>query len=391
MTKINQHLDPSQCCDTAGLIYGLESATDVARNFRGSIIERSFNFASNMDRFEGRSGAFGFKTSTGFGVMAMGKKGTPFERHALLACRGTASGKDALTDLNAGIQMSLSGYKVHSGFNRTFRDFESNIGQFISKHQPAAVHCVGHSLGGALANLCADSIITKSSSPQVALYTFGAPRVGDMGFASNLSLSSKIGVDNIHRVYHGGDPVAMVPFWPFVHAPQPGGECYIGTMLSFNPLQHLMKNYTSSVKGKTWTELRCPHPSITNHAEKWISEPLAYGGLNAYNIMMLGKAFQIAIKKTLSMGWNGAGLAVVAGASFLDHLSYLLDSTAQTSEENSTLVSAILRRALRMCGIKVKDNVSITKQFIRYVLTNLSLALGRVIDVALAASRTLGI
>jgi len=49
--------------------------------------------------------------------------GDHYKNGALIVCRGTASSYDTLTDLNIGLQTSLTGHLVHAGFNRTFNGF----------------------------------------------------------------------------------------------------------------------------------------------------------------------------------------------------------------------------------------------------------------------------
>ena len=90
--------------------------------------------------------------------------------------------------------------------------------------------------------------------------------------------------------------------------------------------------------------------------------------------------------------YNVAGLAtVVSGASMMDHISYLLDKTRSISGENNTLVSCLLRRVLEMCGVTLKVNESITRQFIHYVFSLLHLTMSRFVNAALITSNSLGL
>ncbi|KAG5495117.1 hypothetical protein JKF63_02170 [Porcisia hertigi] len=88
----------------------------------------------------------------------------------------------------------------------------------------AAVDLQGHSLGGALAVLAAVDLqdqlngMSQSTKP-VALYTFGAPRVGDKHFAA---WTAKILAKGPHyRITHARDPVPHLPpkGFGFLHAP----------------------------------------------------------------------------------------------------------------------------------------------------------------------------
>src|SRR5262249_17886627 len=77
------------------------------------------------------------------------------------------------------------------------------------------IHCVGHSLGGAVANLVA-YYLKSSYANDVKLYTFGAPRVGTY-FGLPKALEKKLGESNIYRVSHQLDPITMIPTFPFLH------------------------------------------------------------------------------------------------------------------------------------------------------------------------------
>jgi triacylglycerol lipase len=73
-----------------------------------------------------------------------------------------------------------TGGKVHRGFGRLIRSVWESIDaalQTVTK----PLYYTGHSMGGALATLAA------SLRPPRAVYTFGAPRIGDAAFAETLA------------------------------------------------------------------------------------------------------------------------------------------------------------------------------------------------------------
>ncbi|GAB4821565.1 hypothetical protein N2152v2_008611 [Parachlorella kessleri] len=72
---------------------------------------------------------------------------------------------------------------------------------------PARVMCVGHSLGGALATVCAVWAPEQYPLAPVSLYTFGQPRVGNDEFVAHLN--SVVGYTA--RVVHRLDVVPLVP------------------------------------------------------------------------------------------------------------------------------------------------------------------------------------
>ncbi|EPY15777.1 triacylglycerol lipase [Strigomonas culicis] len=86
----------------------------------------------------------------------------------------------------------------------------------------------GHSLGGALATLCAADLLQlyavlgrgAARRPDVQLYTFGAPRVGNDAFVRWLAGALPAG--GSYRVTHRSDAVPHLPpqSWGYVHLPR---------------------------------------------------------------------------------------------------------------------------------------------------------------------------
>ena len=68
---------------------------------------------------------------------------------------------------------------------------------------------VGHSLGGAIADLAAADL--RASGMNVDLYTYGAPRVGGEVISSYISGSGQGGNGSTFRVTHFDDPVPKLP------------------------------------------------------------------------------------------------------------------------------------------------------------------------------------
>lgn len=142
------------------------------------------------------------------------------ETDIVVAFRGTQPNRamDWLSDVRA-----LQGHwardagKVHRGFYHALEVVWRNSGDTLPKRLinrgNRRVWITGHSLGGALAELCAaracfDPGIT--SVPIEAVYTFGQPRVGDADFAT--LLHDKMGV-HVHRFVNDCDIVPRVPFF----------------------------------------------------------------------------------------------------------------------------------------------------------------------------------
>ena len=142
---------------------------------------------------------------------------------------------------------AMADARVHRGYAAAYRSVlaevenavaawarESAAGETESKSTPR-VGVVGHSLGGALAALCAarlahepdvltladrdapaaaaESAAAESAAAAVECVTFGQPRVGDSAFRRGVDDASRL---NYTRVVRGGDLFARVPtsgFW----------------------------------------------------------------------------------------------------------------------------------------------------------------------------------
>ena len=125
---------------------------------------------------------------------------------AVLAFRGTQQIKDWMTNLDAAtMPVSSSGGEtignVHRGFNEAFLSVRDQIGPLLKGDEELPLFITGHSLGGALATLATWYLKGDSLA---ACYTFGAPRVGDMGLMDRFRTP-------IYRIVNGVDPVPFVP------------------------------------------------------------------------------------------------------------------------------------------------------------------------------------
>jgi hypothetical protein len=111
--------------------------------------------------------------------------------------------------------------KVHDGFYRSWTrsTLKKEIVEAVRAElhardaereddSPTTVTVVGHSLGGALATLCATDLVTEENITSVRLYTFGCPRVGNEAFARALQNTTLVHT----RVTHDRDVVPTLPF-----------------------------------------------------------------------------------------------------------------------------------------------------------------------------------
>ncbi len=369
---------PRDAIDAAIGAYAIEGAGSNAEQ-KFSIYESltdKFSF-SKGGRFESTTGAFLLKSKSGFGVIARGKG--KYAGEALITIRGTATLKDWLTDANIGIQMSSTGKLVHAGFNRVFKEFEQDIYDYFSFNHFSRVHCVGHSLGGALAGMTAE-YLSNNNLAQPYLYTFGSPRIGYQSFAERLT--QQTGANNIFRVHHHNDIVSLVPVWPFVHVPQPGLSCCLKNHKYNFISAHYKENYATSLKGvEDWSTIKVPVADEVADVQikKWLSMDTV-NVLSSFTINMIGAA----IKYILKAAGIGIQLIGIAGITVLDQLSYALDKAIQVSKDVSQWAEMLMKKILSALGKTMNTTVNFTVEFIRKVFTLLSTAVNSMVRSAMS-------
>ncbi|HEX4879090.1 MAG TPA: hypothetical protein VFV39_04525, partial [Limnobacter sp.] len=267
-------LSPFESYFLASSVYSVRAMPqqDLSRAYGGKQlkefpgVEAPFDPAT-LNAFKGQSGirfshqSLRFLTScTGFGFLAK-QEGAGAPEYVLVT-RGTDIVPDWLTDANVGVAMGPNQKIVHQGFNDTFKSYRTQLEILLRRvgPPPAIIHCVGHSLGGALANL--NAALLHERGYTVCLYTLGAPRVGLYPFANDLG--SKL-EGRVYRVANRFDPVAMVPVFPFCHAAGKD-DTYIthsgGALINFEahstdtskPGYAVPMNHPS----KSWADLRQP-------------------------------------------------------------------------------------------------------------------------------------
>ncbi len=99
---------------------------------------------------------------------------------AALVFRGTDGPVDWRTNLKTALADWSPGGVVHTGFRTALEDVWPELETALDR-LTKPIFYTGHSLGGALAMLAA------SRRPPLAVYTFGAPRVGDAKFGETLA------------------------------------------------------------------------------------------------------------------------------------------------------------------------------------------------------------
>ena len=106
--------------------------------------------------------------------------------------------------------------KIHRGFMAAYLGVREAIHHYVNNSSATQYRIVGHSLGGALAKLCAVDLqynfasntgILADSNIHVEAYTFGAPRAGNKAFVASYNAR----VPKTWRVVNGWDAVSGLP------------------------------------------------------------------------------------------------------------------------------------------------------------------------------------
>jgi len=152
-----------------------------------------------------------------------------------VAFKGTTSGQNVRTDfdsrllplekflgVNLGTRRGLPRFRrsfrrfgnrpmVHAGFARAYEDVRLEIYEEVVRLytlRPRPIFFTGHSLGGALASLCALDVQVRLQPPGgVYLFTFGSPKVGNHAFAKVFNEK----VPCCWRVVLAKDPITRLP------------------------------------------------------------------------------------------------------------------------------------------------------------------------------------
>ncbi|KAI9819807.1 MAG: hypothetical protein M1832_003882 [Thelocarpon impressellum] len=147
-----------------------------------------------------------FTDTTGF--VAVDKT----NRQIVMAIRGSQSVQNFVADVVfVGVPWNLcADCKVHKGFWLSWLELRSDITKAVNAAIEAnpgfSVVFTGHSLGGAVATIAAADI--RRAGTQVALYTYGSPRIGNAKLAEFITAQAP-GAN--FRVTHRDDPVPRLP------------------------------------------------------------------------------------------------------------------------------------------------------------------------------------
>lgn len=255
-------ITPKQAAILANAVYALKDNSIEVASDAGADLTGDGAATSNINsRVVGTSGLFNHKESSGFGYCTQSKNA----KEAFIVTRGTNSLADVLTDLDAIPMNTGFGNTAAAGFVKTFKSIEVKIQEYLKAGDYNTIHCIGHSLGGAIATLVANKY-AQNSNANIKLYTFGSPRVF---YGTNKQLTN---VES-YRVYHEADPVPMLGPFPLQHY---DGGIGIGSGMSmFNPMKHKMTtSYIPECGKNSWEGLRrtpTPPSGILDQSKSFLS------------------------------------------------------------------------------------------------------------------------
>ncbi|BCD96800.1 lipase family protein [Marinagarivorans cellulosilyticus] len=350
---------------------------DEAKKVLNTRYQGNLQFADN-NMLVGKTGGPAFvKVKTAFGFVLVGQN--QLAGHAFVLFRGTQYLADWLTNFNMLFGRSECGNRVHDGFNSSFKSMKPQIAPFIQGLPPGTkVHCLGHSLGGALATLAAEWI-KQTTSFEVFLYSFGSPRVGLDDFSAGCT--SLIGCDHVFRAYHKTDVVPCIPIWPFTHTPNEGRD-----YLLFSPgllpggKWHDMGEYVTSVtngssgKSLSWEKLYSNRK--TDYSDVNVSAWLTDRGQCVYslsNFQKIEHAFKFVIKKCLSVVGNMASFAQSTYTTLMDRLAFVLAKNSLVEGSLSTWITLLMKKIAQFLGLakKLADSDNWSEAVIRDLLRKL--------------------
>lgn len=319
------------------------------------------------------------RTSEAFAVIGIGKG--KYQDEVVVSIRGTQNANDWITNANIGCKGSPNGAIAHAGFINSFNSIKNQLKQHLSqvKRSPKQIHCVGHSLGGALASLCADWLKSEFSC-RVNLYTFGAPRVGLAQYA----MKSGNRADRIFRCTHGADPVPMIPLWPFVHAPYQGQEYRLDSSTGISISAHSMA--ADSSPGYLNTANKDDWGALKSKANQYLHVPVRLK-FEQRNQASFSEHWANKISAALITLLKDAGLFAAitiqatasVGLTFYDLLSRHLEKVAKASKVREIQVRGLLGHMLVFAGKSISKIEDVTANFIRSVF---AIVIGKLYSVA---------
>jgi|SRR5579862_3411424 len=172
-------------------------------------------YEDDADKIASIADAWGLQSIASFMPSLVGLPSQPSTRGLALQGRGAHfivfAGTDPLVLANwvTNFNFRRDADGIHVGFAAALDVVWPDIVAALRQHGPVdRLIVTGHSLGAALAALCARRLLAELATGQPAIYTFGMPRAGSAEFAD--PFNQALG-DRTYRFVHGADIVPRVP------------------------------------------------------------------------------------------------------------------------------------------------------------------------------------
>ncbi|MCQ8895454.1 lipase family protein [Limnobacter humi] len=336
------------------------------------------------------TGTAGFKSSTlsGFGFWV--ELGGARQGEVVLTTRGTmTSWSDIETDMDFPCVLGPTGHPVHQGFQNTFQSYVNQVQQLVEQcgraFRPKVIHCVGHSLGGALANLNAAAF--NALGLTTYLYSLAAPRVGRWAYAEHLS--NTLHEARVKRVANQSDIVTMVPCFPFMHAPHSHGHILLdGSMFKISINQHRLGVGYSSMKNRSWDQLIRDTRGKQDKLKQKLNKALTDGdgflsGLSQYTGAMYSADLLNVLSNALHLLMKRAGVGGLISVEYfgtgafttLDQIAEILSQYARGAVKAGEQVMLWLNGVMAFLGRMGQKVADASIGTIRYVFNLLCNAL----------------
>lgn len=168
------------------------------------------------------------------------------KKDIVIACRGTEPNEwnDLKADMNAVQALSETVGRVHRGFKKEVDDLWPILESMLISNTKN-LWFTGHSLGGAMATICAGRCLLSSiNSSPIQVQTFGSPRVGDKRYINHAK------TDYLRWVNNNDIVTRSPPVWlGYRHS---GKEMYLdahGRLNKLNLLQRKKDMWNGFVAG----------------------------------------------------------------------------------------------------------------------------------------------
>jgi pimeloyl-ACP methyl ester carboxylesterase len=325
------------------------------------------------------TGSTGWDTVSGFGYVLHFKRDG--QRHAVIAVRGTRP-ELGWYDIGTDLRFAHSGFgdfgRVHKGFANAFGSILPQLQREQGSILAAdVVHCIGHSLGGAIATLAAGHYATLNKP--VRLYTFGSPRVGYRD--AHAAFERRIGKGNIYRVAHNRDPITMIATYPYRHVLAPYTEPNNFTLESPSSsialANHDMYAYADSLRDAgNWSAVRGMAAACDHSNSKLAQALMADTSMSWFKKLTLNTL--AALLTLFEDVLRGAARGFYDAVTGIDVIAAIICDGVKLIGAVGERLKYLLRMAAQWADIHVANDASLTNTVIRAILQAMTTRINQV-------------